>query len=591
MDSKLPAVRLIRLIAWIALLAAPALPAWAEKGVIYNPIKPRGQDPSVVYKDGFYYLVQSENGDKELYVYKAPTLSGIASGTRVRVWAAPASGPECCELWAPELQFLQGKWYIYYAADDGNNANHRMYALESAGSDPQGSYVSRGKVAAPTDRWAIDGTVLENNGALYFLWSGWAGTVNTQQNLYIAPMSNPWTISGERVLISEPTAAWERRGGDGVNLPYINEGPQPLVRNGKVFVVFSASGSWSDDYCLGTLTASASANLLLRSSWTKSGNCVFSKAAGAYGPGHNSFTTSPDHAEDWLVYHANTVSGSSWGGRSLRIQAFGWDGSGNPVFGTPVAAGASIGGPSGERYEAENAVLNRASARTACCGASNGSVVGYIDFADSSVNFQSLQVPSAGTYALSIRFANGSGATSTHNVSVNGGPSTVVSYPSTGWDNWSTVTIHVNLAAGNNTVRFTRGTSYAELDYIDLPRYEAEDALVNHAVIRAAAGGASAGEVVGYIDFADSFVEFDTVHAPSAGTYTLRVRFANGSGASSTHNVSVNGGPSTAITYPSTGWDNWSTVTVNVNLNAGNNRIRFSRGTLYAELDCIEVYR
>ena len=175
MDSKLPALRVIRLIAWIALLAAPASTAWAEKGVIYNPIKPRGQDPSVVYKDGFYYLVQSESGDKELYVYKSPTLTGLASGTRVRVWSGPASGPECCELWAPELQFIQGKWYIYYAADDGNNANHRMYALESTGSDPQGSYFSRGKIAAPTDRWAIDGAVLEHGGALYFLWVGLGG--------------------------------------------------------------------------------------------------------------------------------------------------------------------------------------------------------------------------------------------------------------------------------------------------------------------------------------------------------------------------------------------------------------------------------
>jgi hypothetical protein len=59
----------------------------------------------------------------------------------------------------------------------------------------------------------------------------------------------------------------------------------------------------------------------------------------------------------------------------------------------------------------------------------------------------------------------------------------------------------------------------------------------------------------------------------------------------STHNVSVNGGPSTAIRYPHTGWDSWSTVTMSVNLAAGNNRIRCSRGSLYAELDCVEVYR
>jgi GH43 family beta-xylosidase len=592
-DSRMKpnTTRYLRIITWLALMGLSLSPASAERGIVYNPIKPRGQDPSVVYRDGFYYLVQSENGDKELYVYKSPTLSGIASGTRVRVWTGPASGPECCELWAPELLFLQGKWYIYYAADDGNNANHRMYVLESTGSDAQGSYVSRGRITAPTDRWAIDGTVLERGGSLYFLWSGWAGTVNTQQNLYIAPMSNPWTISGERALISEPTQIWERRGGDGVNWPYINEAPQVLQRNGKVFIVYSASGSWTDDYCLGMLTASDSANLLLRSSWAKSSGCVFQKAAGAYGPGHNTLTTSPDYTEDWHVYHANTSAGSGWGGRSLRIQKITWNSSGNPVFGTPVAADAPFAGPSGERYEAENAVINRASVRAACCGASNGEVVGYIDFADSYVRFDNLNVPSAGTYALSVRFANGSGASSTHNVSVNGGPSTPITYPHTGWDNWSTTTIHVNLVAGANSVRFSRGNLYAELDYIDVPRFEAEHAIVNHAVVRSACCGASGGSVVGYIDYADSFVELDTVNVPSAGAYTLRVRFANGSGASSSHQVSINGGPAATITYPNTGWDNWSTVTTSVNLTAGNNRIRFSRGALYAEIDCIEVYR
>jgi GH43 family beta-xylosidase len=586
-----PLQRFVRLIALLALLGVSARPALAEKGVIYNPIKSRGQDPSVVYANGFYYLVQSENGDKELYVYKSPTRSGLASGTRVRVWAGAASGADCCELWAPELQLIDGKWYIYYAADDGNNANHRMYVLEGTSSDPQGSYVSRGKIAAPTDRWAIDGMVLQRGASLYFLWSGWAGTVNTQQNLYIAPMSNPWTISGERGLISEPTELWERRGGDGVSWPYINEAPQVLQRNGKVFVVYSASGSWTDDYCLGMLTASAGADLLQRSAWTKSNGCVFAKTTSAYGPGHNSFTTSPDHSEDWLAYHANTTAGAGWSGRSLRIQRFTWDASGNPVFGTPVRANVAIAGPSGERYEAENAVINRATVRTACCGASNGKVVGYIDFADSYVSFNNLYVPSAGTYALSVRFANGSGASSTHNLSVNGGPSAAITYPHTGWDNWTTTTINVNLAAGNNTLRFAKGNLYAELDYIDLPRYEAEHALVNHAVVRGACCGASNGSVVGYIDDSDSFVEFDTINVPSAGTYTLRVRFANGSGASSTHSVSVNGGPSTAITYPNTGWDNWSTVAISVNLAAGNNTIRFARGTLYAELDCIEVYR
>src|SRR5690606_5958320 len=115
--------------------------------------------------------------------------------------------------------------------------------------DPQGEYEFKGKITDVTDRWSIDGAVLQKeDGSLYFVWSGWEGTVNVRQNLYIAPMSNPWSISGPRVMISTPDEAWELNG-----QPYINETPQPLVRNGKHYIIYSGSGSWSDDYALGML--------------------------------------------------------------------------------------------------------------------------------------------------------------------------------------------------------------------------------------------------------------------------------------------------------------------------------------------------
>ena len=57
-----------------------------------------------------------------------------------------------------------------------------------------------------------DGTVLELNGELYFLWSGWEGDVNVAQNIYIAHMSDPCTIDSERVCLSTPTYSWEKRG-------------------------------------------------------------------------------------------------------------------------------------------------------------------------------------------------------------------------------------------------------------------------------------------------------------------------------------------------------------------------------------------
>ena len=68
------------------------------------------------------------------------------------------------------------------------------------------------QLAATTDRWAIDGTAFEWQGGLYFVWSGWPGTTDGQQNLYIAEMRNPWTLRGDRVLISTPQYSWEKFG-------------------------------------------------------------------------------------------------------------------------------------------------------------------------------------------------------------------------------------------------------------------------------------------------------------------------------------------------------------------------------------------
>jgi GH43 family beta-xylosidase len=202
-----------------------------------NPIVPAAgsagsADPSVVFKDGYYYYVKSLN-DSAIGVAKAQRLQDIGSVPMITVYTPPSNTMYSKGIWAPEIQYINGKWYIYFAADDGNNVNHRMYALESNAQDAQGGYTFKGKVAAPTDVWAIDGLVLQkDDGSLYFVWSGWRGANDGfPQRTYIAPMSNPWTISGSRVEISTPTYDWETRGAA------IQEGQAILKRNGKIFIL------------------------------------------------------------------------------------------------------------------------------------------------------------------------------------------------------------------------------------------------------------------------------------------------------------------------------------------------------------------
>jgi GH43 family beta-xylosidase len=312
-----------------------------------NPLLSSGPDPWVIQKDTMYYYMNT-SGNK-LAISKTNKMSALGSAPSVTIWTPPVTGPYSKEIWAPELHYLQGKWYVYFAADDGNNNNHRIYVLENTSADPTtGTWELKGKLADPSDKWAIDASVFDYNGQSYVIWSGWPADVNGQQNIYIAKLSNPWTITGERVLLSTPDYAWEKIGAT----PTINEGPEVITNSaGKIYLTYSASGCWTDDYALGMLTLKPGGDPMNAADWTKSPTPVFTKKPenGAYGPGHNSFFKSRDGKEDWILYHANSSAGQGCGNaRNPRMQKFTWNADGSPNFGEPVKINVPIKKPGGE---------------------------------------------------------------------------------------------------------------------------------------------------------------------------------------------------------------------------------------------------
>jgi GH43 family beta-xylosidase len=280
----------------------------------------------MIFHGGFYYYSESRD-DRRIFIRRSRTIAGIAADPGVCVWTSPLIGRNSDHIWAPELHLIDGKWFIYYAADDGQNENHRMWVLESEGSDPREKYQCRGQLE--TGGWAIDGTVLTiDYGRKYFFWSGWAGRGDGQQNLYVAPMRDPVTISGSRVLIATPDQPWER-----VAMP-ICEGPQVLKRNGDIFIVYSASSSWTTDYCLGLLH-NKTRNVLDPAAWVKHGP-VFKKTDQVWGIGHCSFVKSLCQTEDWIVYHSKSSPKPGWEDRHVHAKQFTWTSDGFPDFGAPL---------------------------------------------------------------------------------------------------------------------------------------------------------------------------------------------------------------------------------------------------------------
>jgi hypothetical protein len=125
---------------------------------------------------------------------------------------------------------------------------------------------------------------------------------------------------------------------------------------------------------------------------------------------------------------------------------------------------------------------------------------------------------------------------------------------------------------------------------LDALHYEAELGTINDASIVAHAQ-ASDGHKVGNINNSTSYVEFD-VTVPAAGTYVVDVRYANGTGSTATHTSTINGGSSATVTYPPTvDWGRYLWAQRTVTLSAGDNSIRLTRNSGFAEVDMIRVHR
>lgn len=330
------------------------------KGTYTNPLADYGPDPWALWHDGCYYYMHTMVDS--LVLWKTKDITDLRNAEKKTVWI-PTDPTNKHNLWAPEIHNMNGKWYIYYAADDGNSDNHQLYVLENSNKDPfKGNFVMKGRISTDTNNnWAIDGSVFEHKGEWYMVWSGWqTRRVDTEtQCIYIARMANPWTLGSERVLISKPELEWERHyvNENGWNPPhkiFVNEGPQPLKSpHGKyIHVVYSASGVWTPYYALGMLTASADSDLLDPASWKKSPQPLFRQSPenGVYGTGHNSFFKSPDGTEDYILYHARDTQVDPPGKgdtRSPRTQKIEWNSDDFPVFGVPCPNGKRLKKPSG----------------------------------------------------------------------------------------------------------------------------------------------------------------------------------------------------------------------------------------------------
>ena len=311
-----------------------------KKNQFDNPLALQRADPHVTKAaDGTYYFIATVPEYDRIEMRKSKTINGIKDAEPVVVWRKHDKGPMGNHIWAPELHRIDGKWYIYFAAGSAEDKwKIRMYALSNPSEDPtKGEWKEEGQIVAKRDEFSLDATTFEHNGQRYMIWTDRASDTVVNTGLYIAEMTSPTTLGDKQVVISQPEHEWEIKG------YRVNEGPAVLIRNGKVFVTFSASAT-DANYAIGLLWADEDSDLLDPASWHKLPEPVFftNEELKRFGPGHNSFTVAEDGKTDVMIYHARDykeIKGESLydPNRHTRARVIRWTKDGMPYFGQDLS--------------------------------------------------------------------------------------------------------------------------------------------------------------------------------------------------------------------------------------------------------------
>ena len=281
-----------------------------------NPFIPERADPYVTKgPDGYYYFTASypaylnvDAGYDRIILRRSDTVIGLATAEEHTIWSAHNEGVMSKHIWAPEIHFIGGKWYIFFAAGEKEAIwNIRPFVLMCEGSDPiNDKWVEMGKMKAceGDDRsfteFSLDMTYFENNGKHYLVWAEKMG----DSSLFMAEINpaEPWKLISKPILLTKPEYDWE------LIRHKVNEGPAVLKTDDKIYVFFSASGTGAE-YCMGKVYADRNADLMDINSWTKCTEPALqtSDLVCEAGPGHNSFVVD-ENGDLLIVYHARPTS-------------------------------------------------------------------------------------------------------------------------------------------------------------------------------------------------------------------------------------------------------------------------------------------
>jgi hypothetical protein len=445
----LPPALLAIVTAGLLLVSSAAAPDAEAALPVAGPVLDRDfPDPDIVKVGGTYYAYATEaaamaSGGPTVQRARSTDLSNwtYLDGGALRLpgWARPG------RTWAPEVfQRGDGRLVMWFTA--WHAASGRQCIGAALANGPEDTFVPTDEntpaICPLGEGGAIDAaSFLDTDGVRYILWKNDGNCCGQDTWIHIRPVAaDGLTLTGNTSALIRQDRAYEDR---------LVEAPTMWKVGGTYVLFYSANG-----YAGGAYLTSYARSSSPTGGFTKAAAPLLTTAAlhdAIVGPGGQDVVAGPD-GRPRIVVHGWRDGGSY---RAMYVQDLEF------ANGHPVVAGAVVA------YEAEHASLYRSSVRTGAAGASNGAVAGYVDHADSFVEFGNVYVPRAGTVTLRLRYAAGAGDAS-DTLTIDGVVQAALALPHTGWDAWRYAYRDVWLGEGFHTVRFGRATAYAELDRLDV---------------------------------------------------------------------------------------------------------------------------
>ena len=225
-----------------------------------------------------------------------------------------------------------------------------------------------------------------------------------------------------------------------------------------------------------------------------------------------------------------------------------------------------------------------------------GANIGYINNGDYS-EYQ-INVPDSGTYVIEARVASRANG-GRINLLVNEASIGALDVSSTGgWQNWASVNTSVQLDAGRQTLRLAYSGGGGNLFNVNrfslslnddntpavvaIPgTIQAENFIRQSGVENERTSDVNGQQNVAYIHNGD-FTEY-RIDVPETGTYVVNARVASGSSGGTITYRSNNANVGSVRVGGTGGWQNWQTVSSNVQLNAGSQilQLAYSGGDGY----------